>query len=64
MVTKKLGEVKLLEERAILEADAEEAGVIEQLRHVWEHQEKYDPDRVIYLQLNPDSFPLSKNDCR
>lgn len=49
-----VSEVKSPEERAILEADAEGAGVIEQLRYVWEHPEEYDPDRVIYLKLNPD----------
>ncbi len=51
---KEFGEVKSPEERALLEADAEGAGVIEQLRYVWEHPEEYDPDRVIYLQLSPD----------
>lgn len=57
---KEVAEVKSQEERAILEADAEEAGVLEMLRHVWEHPEEYDPDRAIHLQLNADLFPLSK----
>lgn len=57
---KEVGEVKSPEERAMLEADAEKAGVLEDLRETWEHWEEYDQDEIIHFQLNPDLFPISK----
>lgn len=46
---KEVGEVKSPEERSLLEADAERAGVLENLREAWDRWEEHDPDEVIHF---------------
>lgn len=46
---KEVGEVKSPEERSLLEADAERAGVLENLREAWDCWEEHDPDEVIHF---------------
>ena len=46
---KEVGEVKSPEERSLLEADAERAGVLENLREAWDCWEEHDPYEVIHF---------------